>query len=555
MSKTNDHVRRLDFSDEFLLDSVDKRFQEGNYLGALTLLNKRNSMYPPSADASALAADIYEEMELYPLAADAWFRFLDTCNEADFSEGYEGLAIAFMNMGRQLQSAVYYQRFLSGENSEFSIEDMIDEGESAPAPKLKLVRADDEEAPEVLAEGLALLKAGELDKAREVLSKISPLSPDYPTAAGISSMCSLMCGDEEAAERESLALLEKYPDNVQALTTYCAVLGARGNHAEAKNVAHRLAAIPTTATDDLYRIATALCETGLDEEAFEKLDILKDRLPYDENVLYFHAVSAYRTGRLEPAIETLERLTTVFPRKAVANYYLSRMRELRDGKGEKFNLTYYYRVPEDEYNAIAAFLLAAGAAEEERELHKLSELPEVNEFFRIAFDEMEGRDEKLQMLAAKVAVKLRADAFVREILLDYEADDIVKLAILHELTLRNEEDSFGTVVCNIYKEFFTHTLEIGQRKNKEFMQAFADVYAKFAILSEKNERKICVAAEDIYSTLEEAEAWRLMDERTSLAAAIYREARMKKGERKLAEILDLFEANKTVTQEILNFMM
>ena len=103
MRRKDDHVKKLDFSDEFLLESVEKRFQEGNYLGALTLLNKRNAMYAPSADAAALAADIYEEMELYPLAADAWFRFLDTCNEADFSEGYEGLAIAFMNMGREVQ--------------------------------------------------------------------------------------------------------------------------------------------------------------------------------------------------------------------------------------------------------------------------------------------------------------------------------------------------------------------------------------------------------------------------------------------------------------------
>ncbi|MDE6543804.1 MAG: hypothetical protein K2K76_07545, partial [Muribaculaceae bacterium] len=108
MKEKDDNIRTLDFSDEFLLDSVDKRFQEGSYLSALTLLNKRNSMYPPSADASALAADIYEEMELYPLAADAWFRFLDTCNEADFSEGYEGLAVSFMNMGKDLQSALYY---------------------------------------------------------------------------------------------------------------------------------------------------------------------------------------------------------------------------------------------------------------------------------------------------------------------------------------------------------------------------------------------------------------------------------------------------------------
>ena len=87
------------------------------------------------------------------------------------------------------------------------------------SPKLRLVRSDDEEAPEILTEGLSLLKSGKLDEAREILSSVSPRSPDYPTAAGICSMCSLMVGDEDAAEKEALALLDVYPDNVQALTT------------------------------------------------------------------------------------------------------------------------------------------------------------------------------------------------------------------------------------------------------------------------------------------------------------------------------------------------
>ena len=99
--KKDDSVLKLDYNDEFLLDSVENRARSGDYIGALTLLNKRNGKYPPSADAQALAADIYEEMGVYQLAADAWFRFLDVCNEADFSEGYEGLAVAFMNIDRK----------------------------------------------------------------------------------------------------------------------------------------------------------------------------------------------------------------------------------------------------------------------------------------------------------------------------------------------------------------------------------------------------------------------------------------------------------------------
>ncbi len=551
-----DNVKTLDLSDEFLLESAENRLQDGDYFGALKLLNKRNGMYEPSADAQALAADIYEGLGLWQLAADAWFRFLDICNEADFGEGYEGLAVAFMNMGNDVQAALYYQRAFAedGPLSFDAAAGLDDLFRRASAPRLRLVHAEGAPEPEILSEGLGLMRAGELAGAREKFAEVPRESSDYPSAAGLSAMCTLMMGDEEGAQKECEALLETHPDNIQALTTYCAVLGAREDREGAKRVAAHLAEVPVQSTDDLYRVATALCETGLDEPAYQKLTELADRLPYDENVLWFRAVAAYRTQRLAEAIDALETLTTLCPRKAVAEYYLERLRGVRDGEDEGVRIGYYYRVPEDEYETIAAFLMAAAAAED-RDLRRIAGLKQLEEFFRIAFDEMEGRDEKLQALATRVAVRVRADSVLREVLLDHTLEEYCKINILHELTMRNEEASFGVVVCNVYKEFFTHKIEIGEKKADAFLKAFADVYSKFALLGDENEGKICAAAEDIYASLEEADALDYCDERASLAAAIYRESRLKGGERSLSEIVDLFDANRYTTQCILDFMM
>ena len=196
-----DNVQTLDFSDEFMLEAVENRLQDGNYFGALKMLNKRNEMYAPSADAQALAADIYEGLELWQLAADAWFRFLDTCNEADFGEGYEGLAVAFMNMGNDVQSALYYHRAFA-EDGQLSAEGAAELGglfRQATAPRLHIVPDDGAPEPELLSEGLSLLRVGELEKAREKLLEIPTESSDYPSAAGLSAMCTLMLGDEERA--------------------------------------------------------------------------------------------------------------------------------------------------------------------------------------------------------------------------------------------------------------------------------------------------------------------------------------------------------------------
>ncbi len=557
--KKDDSVFKLDFSDEFMLDSVEKRAQNGDFMGALTMLNKRNQMYAPSADAQALAADIYEELGMNRMAADSWFRFLDTCNEADFAEGYEGLAVAFMNMGNEFHSALYFNRYceegelLSEEADSDDLEKLFAE-EISSTPHLRLVHSDGE-SPEAFSEGLSLLKSGDLEEAKEKFESVSERSDEYATAMGLNAMCTLMLGKEDEAATICRKALKDYPENITVLTSYCAVLGAQEKKGEAKEVARRLAVLDSDNTDDLYRIATALCETNLDKEAYAVLTKLRGKLPYDDNVLYFYAVAAYRLDKLDNAIEALERLTTLYPRKAVAAYFLLLMRALRDGDGEPFPMEYLYRVPTEEYNSIAGLLLRAEKADGIGKLHEIARMPELKDCLSIAFDEMDGRDQKLQLLAAKVAVKLRRDEEVRAMLLNFEADDVVKLHALHELIMRNEEDSFGTVICNLYKEFFTHKIEIGEKKAEEFLHAFAEVYSKFALFGEDNEHKLCAAAEDVYAAIEEYGAWEYCEERASLAAAIYREARLKRGEHKLSDIVKMFNANKYKTQKILDLMM
>ncbi len=546
MMKKDDHILKLDFSEEFLLESAEKRFDAGDYLGALTMLNKRAEMYPPCADASALYGDIYENLELYSLSADAWFRFLDTCNEADFPEGYEGLAVAFMNMGEDVQSDIFYRRAFDVEESAL-FEELIKDDR----PELRLVH--DAEGsigdPELLQKGLLHIRSGELENARSVLSEIPPESADYASASGLSALCMMLEGNTEGAAAECERLLERHPDNVAALTTYCAVLGAQGDTEGAKRVGSRLAEVETQSVEDLFRVATALCETGLDEKAYEKLTALKEKLPYNDDVLWFHAVSACKTGRREEAIASLERLTTVYPRKAVAKYYLVRLRA-----EENVEPTYFYRLPDDEYKTLAGFFLSANGAKQEN-AERYSDIPDIDEYFRLAFDQLDGRDEKLQALAAKVAVKCRCDNSVRDILLDYNADEALKLSILYDLVLRNEENSFGTVICNMYREFFTHKIGIGEHKRKQFLNAFADVYSKFALFGEECENKIIDAAEDVYYTLEAADMTDYFEEREALSAVIFREARLKQGERSIEKVAALFGANLRTVKDILNYLI
>lgn len=549
--ETDDGIRRLDFSDEFLLDSAEKRYEAGDYMGTLTMLNKRAGMYRPCADASALYADVYEAFSLWIPCADAWFRFLDTCNEADFGEGYEGLSLAFANMGDALRAELYYRRSfeVSGEvpPSDLDEEDFVPE----QRPQLRLIHSDDGTVsdPDLLRRGVLFVKLGELDKAKEVLSEIEPGSEDFPSACGLIAMCKLLTGDTAGAAEECERMLEYHPDNIHALTTYCAVLGAQDRKEEAKAVGRKLAAMDSDSAEDLYRIATALCETGLDSEAYEKLTKLKGMQPYDDSILWFHAVAALRSGRKEEAISSLETLTTVYPRRVIATLFLERLR------GDKeVTISYFYRLPEDTYKELTSFLLMADGVEPEM-AERLGGDKEIENYIRLAFDQLEGRDQKLQQLAARVAVKCRCDDVVRELLLDFEGDEFIKLSMMRDLVLRNEDNSFGVVICNFYREFYTHKMEFDGRRPDQFMEAFAEVYSRYSITADDNERKLLYAAEDVNYTLVDADAEDLFAEKDALAAAIYREARLTDGEHGIETIANLFNANVHTVKEILNFLI
>ena len=549
--ETDDGIRRLDFSDEFLLDSAEKRYEAGDYMGTLTMLNKRAGMYRPCADASALYADVYEAFSLWIPCADAWFRFLDTCNEADFGEGYEGLSLAFANMGDALRAELYYRRSfeVSGEvpPSDLDEEDFVPE----QRPQLRLIHSDDGTVsdPDLLRRGVLFVKLGELDKAKEVLSEIEPGSEDFPSACGLIAMCKLLTGDTAGAAEECERMLEYHPDNIHALTTYCAVLGAQDRKEEAKAVGRKLAAMDSDSAEDLYRIATALCETGLDGEAYEKLTKLKGMQPYDDSILWFHAVAALRSGRKEEAVSSLETLTTVYPRRVIATLYLERLR------GDKeVTISYFYRLPEDTYKELTSFLLMADGVEPEM-AERLGGDKEIENYIRLAFDQLEGRDQKLQQLAARVAVKCRCDDVVRELLLDFEGDEFIKLSMMRDLVLRNEDNSFGVVICNFYREFYTHKMEFDGRRPDQFMEAFAEVYSRYSITADDNERKLLYAAEDVNYTLVDADAEDLFAEKDALAAAIYREARLTDGEHGIETIANLFNANVHTVKEILNFLI
>lgn len=516
-------IMEIDLSDERLLAIAEDAVEQHNYILALKMLNKNADLHFNDADSLSLYAEIFDDMGLYERCINSWFRFIDYAGDADFSDAYEGLAISYMNIGNEHFSAYYYNKLLvdNGEIDSETRGEIIQSFLSRDENPLKFVYPPEiADCSDVIAEGIEKMKCGEYDKAVETFGSIEERNPDYLAARNYIAMCDIITDKCDEAEQECLAVLKRFPDNVQALTTLAAVKTEQKKSDEGRKLAEKLLSLDVTATDDMYKIATVCCENKLHEEAYGLFCKIENELPYDSSLLYFKAVSAFNCGKYEESLAAFDKLVTIYPDAVTAAYYYRAARDaIENGKTEE--LSYFYRLPAKEReNSLQ--ILAAFSKLSKTQCKKLSDVMDISECIRWCFDESEGRGaSELQFLAAECAVKAELDGIVCNLLLNAFLSDSLKIQILTMIGERNEPNSFGVVICHIYKTVDFYPVNIGRLKRKSFVAAYSRLNAHFGILDNDYCAKFATACETLYREMEEGERLAAAADTDALTAAMF----------------------------------
>ncbi len=548
-------VKKIDFSRKRLATLADKYYNEGNYLSALRLAYREANTYGVDADVFVRLADIYEGMSLQGSAINYWFRFLDIAEEEELPDIYEGLAVNFLNMGNESQSAYYYNRLIDADDM-LPDETKMDIAEAFSVNKSSKFRF---VYPPRLADyskemniGSKALKVGDCKRAIEEFSKVEKGAKEYFSAKEMQAIAHLLAEEADKAEEICKELLAEKGDDVRVLATLAAVYLAQERMEESREIALKLASYELEETEDLYKVATVCCENGLHEEAYQKFKKLDKKMPFDGRMLYFKAVAAYKSGHVEEAEEALDTLCTVYPDAEVAKYYLRAIRNYREGLEEnKPELIYFYHLPQEERENRCRSLIQIGKApKDEAQLFGLLALHDG--YFRWCFDEMDGGDHDLQYLALVTAVHVRADEFLREVMLDFEVADVLKIETLRMLLERNEEMELGLVLCSIYKKILLPKIQVGRKRRKKFVEAYAKVASKFLAINDSYGEKIKTAAELLYATLEEYDNLDLIENTDDCACAIFLLSGLKELGKDVGMIAAAFDANIAKVQVLLS---
>ncbi len=540
---------RFDGSSDRLDRSIQKRMENADYLGALRLTNRRNEFFPATVDSYAAQADIYEYLEASSQALKTWYQFLCICEEEDLSEAYEGIAVNYMNLGKESQAAYYYNLLLNVDDdiTEESKMEIIERFSAPPKTGFRTVYPPEKaDYAADVDRGLRALRENKLTAAKEAFKGVPRGAKQYRSAQNLLAVTLLLEDDKTEAKALCERLLKEDSDDVQTNTTYAAILGQEGETAKAKEIAQKLCKIPTDDVDELYKIATVCCENELHAEALAIFLRLETDIGNDKNLLYFKGVAAYKSGNLTLAIDTFERLLTIYPEAAVTRFYYDLLRNYRKNKDKTDvqppELTYFYRIPQfarEKYCELLSFLETLGV----KECAAVADNEQLHNVFHWCFDEMDGVDGDLQTYAMMVAVHCRYEKFIQDVLLNPDVSDVIKLKTLHLLAEQNREVTYGVVLYHIFRPIRFSRLKLGSKKKKKFLRGYASVYAKFVVVTQGHAQKINASAELLYNCLIAAEAESFIDSPENIACTIYMLAGIKEGGKTIEKASEIFGSN------------
>ena len=149
----------------------------------------------------------------------------------------------------------------------------------------------------------------------------------------------------------------------------------------------------------------------------------------------------------------------------------------------------------------------------------------------------------MQYLALVTAEYVRADDFLREVLLDNDVLDVLKMETLRLLYERNEEDEFGVVLCGIYRRVALLPVSLGRKKRARFLRAYAKIASKFVVINDRYGTRLKEATERLYRTLEAKQALDTVESSNDGACAIFFAAGLKEFGGNFEAVVKAFEAN------------
>jgi len=458
-----------------LLRLAEKRREEGDLTGAVSVYRSVLSTAPFDFKANAGLAEIYADMDLSTEAVNCWFRALSAANDVEErARCYNGIGANYYFLGKDLLSMHYFGSQLSIDPyGDYEYNDVIEDLQRAAVeaePKRFYIAYDkaDEDKDEI-KKARALCDDGKLNEALIILAKIPDTSPRFKESLELIAFILILQEKYETAMDIADHILYLDGDNFTALYVLCTAYQKTGKP-EKSEAFYKKLLTKELSEDNVLHMLMLTIDTGREEDALGFVNrILKDT-PYSVNMLFVRGIINYNTGRYEECVEDFKTVLTLTPNPVVEK----RLKEVLSDLSERpYKLPYELDVKDVEMK------------------YRLDELARRFESMgqgeTLSFEDIRDHCDCIikcrftDLFSTGIHMGLAVDAaktydYLKQVLLDISVSDEIKCVILKELILLNVNVKIKCVVAHVYREF---TLSFATFKGYA-AELFSTVYAEVA---------------------------------------------------------------------------
>ncbi len=505
---------------ELLRRAVEKR-KSGNLEGALSILHSLEDSGAKYVDIFSQIAKCYMELELYELAMNYWFKFLDCAPKHLYVYAYNGLGACSYYLDDFQLATYYFERQIDTEQEvecdyDNVLIELYDQVNEHVKPKFYVAyppaKAD---TSKVIANGDNYVLNGEYDSAISVFETVDENNENYEEAQYKIASCYYYKGDMESAKTAFNRLIERDINKNQSIITLINMLISNEEREEAEKY---LQIIENENLDvyELARIAPAYLELGKIEQAKKALEIVASEDYYDINSTYLLGQVYYNSKEFEKAKEKFT-LCYKLTKSANAKYFIDLCNQtMKDESIFEKNL-YNFNIPTKEAKKRIAFIekIIKDGKKFIAKQNKTILLEYVDWLFTF--------DSRLQNLIIDCLLTkpyLVVRKYFLNKLLDYSLNDGKKTLIIQKLVEEGYNKKIGVVLGGVYIKLQLLRAEFDTEKNEIFTKAFARAFSIIAPMVTSNHYKIVDGAYKLYYLLKDNGNLKKINDENALSGAI-----------------------------------
>ena len=471
---TNYNLLQIDEYNYF--DLAMQKKQDGDIISSLVILRNLALEGTKNINVYAEIADIYYEMEIYPMCQEYWFRYLSHTNKSNLkANAYRGLGASFC-LDRELELMTYYydKKFmLGGEHALEYDEVLLDylEFHEKEFPQFYVAYPYDKmSAKSLIRSGLEALENNDVSAAIERFSMVSPNDERFSEAVYRTAACMGEIGKGEDVLPYLKEQLERTDNKSRIALFICDRL--EENSKELKKYLDIAASGGLEDAHSYYQIAFYYCQLGLTEQALMCLDKSLEFNSYQVLSLYLKGVIYYNKGEYGVAQKYFKMLYDIT--NDLVSLYAFKLCLNEEERKSVEVLPYKYGLPEKEKTkrlALVAYYVSGGTKAIKKA--KTEELMDLAEFVFWFAHNLE--DETVRTFIACGSSRLRK--YFIDKLLSQSIKNITKMAIVESLVLAGYSKKLDIVFDGIYLKVKLLPCEFEFGNSEVFTRAYAKAVA------------------------------------------------------------------------------